>query len=311
MNRSFGRHLGLLLASLAMAAGVLAGPPGAPMPAQAQTPDYLRQGPHQVQVQEEAVNTYYFPADLSVDAPHPVILWGNGTITAPSWYDGLLRHMASHGFIVAAANTSNAGSGQEMLNGLDELTAWNQESGNEFNQMVDLEHVGTTGHSQGAAGAVRAAADPRVDTMFPIEGGASNATEGPDTALYLAGEGDPFNTSMRTAFDAASIPAAYAEVAGASHLTPLGNGGTFRAGAAAWALFQLRGDTTAQAQFVGAECGLCASDAWSDYAANEMLGSAGGDEDPSPPPDNPETPETPDSGSWWDQLWDWLLRPNS
>jgi Chlorophyllase enzyme len=311
MNRSFGRRLRLLLATSALAAGLLAGPTGAPTPAQAQTPDYLQPGPHRVEVQQEAVNTYYFPADLSVGAPHPVILWGNGTITAPSWYDGLLRHMASHGFIVAAANTSNAGSGQEMLNGLDELTAWNQQSGNDFYQKVDLEHVGTTGHSQGAAGAVRAAADPRVDTMFPIEGGASNVTERPDSALYLAGEGDPFNTSMRTAFDAASIPAAYAEVAGASHLTPLGSGGTFRAGAAAWALFQLRGDTTARAQFVGGDCGLCASDAWSEYAANEMLGSAGGEDPAPPPPETPETPETPDNGSWWDRLWDWLFGPNS
>lgn len=89
-----------------------------------------------------------------------MILWGNGTITAPSWYDGLLRHLASHGFIVAAANTSNAGSGQEMLQGLATLTTWNGQSANRFYQKVDLERVGTTGHSQGGAGAIRAGADP-------------------------------------------------------------------------------------------------------------------------------------------------------
>jgi len=34
-----------------------------------------------------------------------VILWGNGTFTTPALYDGLLRHLASHGLIVAAAES--------------------------------------------------------------------------------------------------------------------------------------------------------------------------------------------------------------
>lgn len=69
-----------------------------------------------------------------------MILWGNGTGASPSTYGSLLRHFASHGFIVAAANTSNAGSGDEMLDGLDNLTDFNDQAFSRFHEMVDLEH---------------------------------------------------------------------------------------------------------------------------------------------------------------------------
>ena len=53
--------------------------------------------------------TAYRPSTLGQNGvTHPVILWGNGTGSSPSTYAGLLRHLASHGFIVVAANTSNA-----------------------------------------------------------------------------------------------------------------------------------------------------------------------------------------------------------
>ena len=39
---------------------------------------------------------------------------GNGTGTTPRVYDGLLRHLASHGFVVMAANTPQAYSGAEF-----------------------------------------------------------------------------------------------------------------------------------------------------------------------------------------------------
>jgi hypothetical protein len=208
-----------------------------------------------------------------------VILWGNGTFTTPSIYDGLLRHLASHGFIVAAANTSNAGSGQEMLQGLATLTTWNGQSGNRFYQKVDLENVGTTGHSQGGAGSIRAGADPRVDTVFPMAGpGNLSAVHVP--VLHLVGANDTLKSSALSSFNSATgIPAAYAELAGADHLTFLGNGGGFRGAATAWARWQLMGDNTAKSQFVGENCGLCTADNWS-YQTNAQFrstyGSGGG-----------------------------------
>ena len=99
----------------------------APQEADAQTPglppvgtDFAAAGPFQVTVQNDAEHTYYSPTALGQGGiDHPIVLWGNGTGTSPSVYDGFLRHLASHGFVVAAANTSNAGSGNEMLAGLE------------------------------------------------------------------------------------------------------------------------------------------------------------------------------------------------
>src|SRR3954468_8357049 len=75
--------------------------------------------------------TIYRPAQLGTlgCTTHPVVLWGNGTGASPANYDGLLRHWASEGFIVAAADTRNAYSGQEMIGGLDWLVAQNASAG--------------------------------------------------------------------------------------------------------------------------------------------------------------------------------------
>jgi hypothetical protein len=283
--------LGLAVTVVAAALTIVAGA----HPVQAQTNgcpsvggNFGAAGPFPVTVQAESVTTYYSPTNLGANGcnRHPVILWGNGTFTTPTVYDGLLRHLASHGFIVAAANTSNAGTGTEMLQGLTQLTQWNGQSGHRFYQRVDVERVGTTGHSQGGSGAMRAAQDPRVDTAFPVEGGFFNSTGLTVTVpvLFLAGETDTLTPGIRSAYDAATgIPAAFAELAGASHLVPLGDGGGFRPAITAWARWRLMGDATAGAQFLGANCGLCTSPAWSDYVANARLQQLGGG-DPGPGP---------------------------
>jgi len=285
MDTSLGRRLRLLLALLVMAAAVLASSPS-PVEAQptgcAPATNYANAGPFTVTVQADANHTYYSPANLGTNgcATHPVILWGNGTFTTPSWYDGLLRHFASHGFIVAAANTTNAGTGQEMLQGLANLTTFNGQAGNRFNGKVDTSRVGATGHSQGGAGAVRAAMDARVDTLFPLAGTTTpTGVRGP--SFYVVGQNDTLKATVRSAYDAATtVPAAYAELAGAGHLAVLGDAGGFRPAVTAWARWQLLGDTVASGQFVGANCGLCNSSAWSTYEANARLGGS----DPGPGP---------------------------
>jgi Chlorophyllase enzyme len=277
------RLLGLaaLVGLVVSVAVAVVGPSPAQSQAQGCTPpatsNYAATGPFSVTTQSDSVNTFYSPSQLGSNGctRHPVILWGNGTFTTPIIYDGLLRHLASHGFIVAAANTTNAGSGQEMLQGLNTLTTWNGAAGNRFNGRVDLERVGTTGHSQGGAGSVRAGADPRVDTVFPMAGGGSlTAVRGP--VLHLVGTNDPIRTAALSSYNSATTtPAAYAELAGADHLTFLGNAGGFRGTATAWARWQLMGDTNASNQFVGASCGLCTTTGWT-FQTNAVFRSTYG-----------------------------------
>ena len=278
-----------LLLTLTMSAGLLSLSAVASAPADAQATgcptvgsNFAGTGPFAVTVQTESANTYYSPTNLGSNGctSHPVILWGNGTFTSVSVYDALLRHLASHGFIVAAANTSNAGSGSEMLQGLTQLSQWNGQSGNRFFQRVDTANVGSTGHSQGGGGAINAAKNQGVKTTAPLEpwSGDQVGLQDSDTALFFAGQSDTVvaASSVRDRYNGVTIAAGYAELAGASHFIPIGDGGAFRGPLTAWMRWQLMGDTTAGGQFVGPSPGLANNATWSAYVTNPRLQAGGG-----------------------------------
>jgi fermentation-respiration switch protein FrsA (DUF1100 family) len=258
------------LLALALALGVLAGC----WPSVGT--DFGNTGPFPaVSTRQDSVTTYYWPTNLgSQDRKHPVVLWGNGTFLNPGNYDALLRHLASHGFIVAAANTTNAGSGQEMLAGLTSLTTFNGDPSSVFYGKVDLTRVAAIGHSQGGGGAINAGADSRVDTVIGIEPflGTDAGIRGP--VLYLAGENDtvisPASVLAKYNGQGTRIPAAFAEAAGATHTDPIVNGNQFRAPITAWLRWRLMGDSNARNQFVGS-CAYCSSSVWADYRTNAPL----------------------------------------
>ena len=272
---------------------------GVPLVAQAQTGGFPsvgtafdRTGPSAVSVVRESAHTYYAPSDPGASGVrHPVILWGNGTFNSPSTYDAFLRHLASHGFIVAAANTSNAGSGREMLAGLDQLTAKDARRGDRFEGAVDLTRVAAMGYSQGGGGAMAAARDPRVDTTVAIQPWRGSTTGVRVPTLYLAGSSDTVvrASSVEGYFEQSSgVPAAFGNLRGASHFEVLGDGGGFRGPATAWLRWFLMGDALGRDVFVGARCTLCTSSAWTEYRANARLPLAG---PVGPPPTT--TPPTP------------------
>lgn len=238
--------------------------------------DFGDAGPYDVSVRRDAEHWYYYPTDLGdAGLPHPVVLWGNGTWVRPEHYDALLRHLASHGFIVAAAYTSNAGSGREMLAGLDNLAAFNRDPESPFYEHVDVGSVATMGHSQGGGGAIEAARDPRVDVTVPIEPWQGNVSGLHGPAFFMSGQEDTTipPATVRQKFDASSgIPAAYGEVAGADHVVaPLVDGHAFRAPLTAWLRWHLMVDVEAKYQFVGPDCGYCSSDVFSEYDTNPRL----------------------------------------
>ena len=278
-------------------------------------------GPYAVTVARESAHTYYSPTTLGANGlRHPVIIWGNGTFNTPSTYDAFLRHLASHGFIVAAANTSSSGSGREMLAGLDNLTTKNNQSGNRFNGKVDLTRVAAMGYSQGGGGAMAAARDPRVDTTVAIQPWRGSTTGIRVPTLYLAGSADAVvsASSVEGYFNASSsVPAAFGNLRGATHFEVLGSGGGFRGPATAWVRYFLMADQNAKGTFIGSTCTLCTSSAWTRYRADTRLATAVPiGPPPGPPPTTPPTttpptttppaPTTttapPATCSWW-QWW--------
>lgn len=265
----------LLLAAV-LASVLIVGPPvhaAAEAPVTAPTAgEWGRPGPHQVSVRKEVVTTFYYPRDIAAGTDrYPVIIWGNGTFATPAVYDGLLRHWASHGFIVAAANTAFANSGVEMRAGIDRIAYLNGRAGSPFHGRVDLARIGAAGHSQGGAGAMNASADERVTTTVPIQPGPLAATSFHGPVLYLAGQNDTIVRPawVRNFYTATTlVPAFYAELAGATHFTAVGDGGEFRGITTAWFRHHLAGDRRARSVFYGPDCGICSDPVWLEVRRN-------------------------------------------
>jgi S-formylglutathione hydrolase FrmB len=225
--------------------------------------------------------TIYRPTQLATlgCTTHPVVLWGNGTGASPSNYDALLRHWASHGFIVAAANTRNPYSGQQMIAGLNWLVAQNGTAGSAFAGKVDTAHVAAAGHSQGGGGAINAGGDPRVGVTLPIQPSPYAdiaALHGP--MFLLAGQYDtvvsPELVAKPLYQKATQVVALYGNLAGANHLTPVGDGGGYRGPTTAWLRAELMGDSEAQPLFFGASCGYCTSPIWTEFLRNARAQAA-------------------------------------
>ena len=213
----------LLVAALCLAA--FAGPSLAQV-----VEDYDGRGPYAVKNTQAGPGCAIFrPTDLG-DRKHPVILWGNATNTMPAIYGPMLNQWASHGFIVAAAITGQAGTGREMLGCLDWLEKENAREGSILKGAVDLAHVGASGHSQGGTGAIMAGRDPRVTATAPIqpyttgvkyEQGVEAKQNGP--MLLLSGGADQVADPARNqapVFEGANVAVVWATLKGAGHSTP-------------------------------------------------------------------------------------------
>jgi pimeloyl-ACP methyl ester carboxylesterase len=126
----------------------------------------------------------------------PIVTWGNGTNSTPATYSVLLSHLASYGFTVIASTLPNTGSGNEIDAAAHYLVAQNSAVGSVYRGHLDVHKVAAIGHSQGAAGAVRAAThDPALIT-----------------AVVTFSEPNPVwaapNPDCRTAADCTADPAA-------------------------------------------------------------------------------------------------------
>jgi len=219
-----------------------------------------------------ATCTIFRPAALGADGKNAIVLWGNGTGQTPDNYRPILDNLASYGFVVAAANTPNAGTGTEMLACLDWLAAENGRAGSPYNGKLDLDRVGASGHSQGGGGALMAGRNARVKATAPIQpyttglgyvAGAQGQQTGP--TLLLSGGADtlaPPAANQQPVFDQGNRPIFWATLNGASHMIPAQGGGTYKGILAAWFRFQLNNDMRAAAMFQGQRCVYCTSTDW-------------------------------------------------
>lgn len=225
--------------------------------------------------------TIFRPACFKKGEKYPVITWANGTCGEIAGYSALLTTIASHGFIVIASNstwTASSPTDKVQLRALDYAKALNEDSKSIFYQKMDLEHVGASGHSQGAGATGNADGDPRVDTALFWNKGTSN--EKP--FLNVSGErdiGDIMASGMKMNTDQATQPGAWVyyhkvPVTGGTstgHLTLMEQPERVIDLAVAWFKWQLKGDMEAKKMFVGDNCGFCNMKDEFDYGHNAKL----------------------------------------
>jgi dienelactone hydrolase len=241
--------------------------------------------------------TIYRPAALGEIGKRKlgVVIWGNGGCTD----DGAsarahLAEIASHGYLVIAPGRPQSAPGaagggpaalpmkitiQDLRDALDWVLAENGRPGSPYHGRIDRTAIAAAGHSCGGMLAILLGDDPRVRTVLVHNSGTVPVL--PDmpplvmhkervkglhgSVLFLVGgPRDVMWPNANIAYDdVAAIPAFFAS-------RDLGHGGTFdqphggevAAIAVDWLDWQLRHDRHAAARFVGSQCGLCTSPAW-------------------------------------------------
>ena len=100
------------------------------------------------------------------DQKHAVVVWGPGGNTKPSAYEGMIRRLASHGFVVVALKES-PGNATQAIKALDWLDGLNKDSNSPLFGKLDMNTVGCSGHSMGGLESEQALIkDRRVLTAF-------------------------------------------------------------------------------------------------------------------------------------------------
>jgi len=203
--------------------------------------------------------TLFRPAQLAEGQTYPVLTWGNGTCALPAGYGTLLRHVASHGFIVIAANSRWVGSGEPQRGGIDWLLQENERADSALFGKIDAERIGAFGHSQGGASTGIVGGDERVDTTILLNGGGTGDLNGP--VFLLTGVSDLNPAGVRSAYDGARVPAAFINLEMSDHITLITEPARVAGSVTAWFRYQLLGDAQSRAWFVGDDCTLCAASA--------------------------------------------------
>lgn len=118
-----------------------------------------------------------YPEQLSTTKKHAVVLWGPGGGTEPGAYGGIIRRLASHGFVVIATSDSPDGTGRGKP-ALDWLAKKNNDPNDPLYQKIDMTKVGCSGHSMGGLQSEQMLInDERVITAVMNNSGAFNHAE--------------------------------------------------------------------------------------------------------------------------------------
>ena len=204
-----------------------------------------------------------YPKQLSSDQKHAVVVWGPGGGTEPGAYEGMIRRLASHGFVVIALKES-PGDASQAIKAIDWMDQQNKDSNSPLYNKLDLNTVGCSGHSMGGLESEQAVIkDKRVLTAFlnnsgDWNGNGANKVPTNRSIAILYGEVGMEKDNAKNDYNNQGVraPACLIEMNGGPRNSEGGYGhgsGSWDGMAAtvAWMRWHRGGETERKADFVG------------------------------------------------------------
>jgi hypothetical protein len=227
--------------------------------------------------------TIYRPQQLAPNgAKNPIVGWMSGGATSHTGYT-LLPHLATHGFVVVAADVvpgigQEVALGQQIVAGIDWAIAEAARQGSPWFEKLDTTKVASMGYSMGSLATFTIANNAKLTTTVHISGGnmmperVNNlrapaaflcGKTGTSSCNILSPDCDIAAVNCDTDFSGAKTPVFYGNFAG-GHLGVLTSPHMerIRGVTTAWLRWQLMQDSTLRAMFAGPQCTLCADTNW-------------------------------------------------
>jgi len=212
----------------------------------------------------------FYPSDLPTsERNYPVVVYSNGTGQRGSQYKNLYKHLASWGFIVLANDDPESYSGMPAEKTLSYILGENENKDSIFYNKIDLENIGTYGHSQGGAAVFNTITVQEHSSLYKTAVSLSPTNEELADSLnwhydlskvsvpvfIIAGTDGEFETELvipfeklKSMYEKLNVPKAMVRRSGAEHQdTPNVADGYVTA----WFMWQLQNDTEAVKAFIG------------------------------------------------------------
>ena len=224
----------------------------------------------------------WYPEKLEASSEkYPVVLFVNGTGVAASRYKPVFEHLASWGFIAIGNEDPSTWEGKKADATLSWLLAANEDETSIFYHRVDTNNIGITGHSQGGIGVFRAINETEHKELYKCAVSLSPTQEDMAEALKM-----PYDSS-KTAIPVMILAGAPNDVISLEGLNDMvkkisagvvvarrsntDHGQMLYSGdgyVTAWFMWQLQGDETAAAAFLGENAEILHNANWQDVMIN-------------------------------------------
>lgn len=217
-------------------------------------------------------------------------------------FANFLAEIAGHGFLVVAIgpiagpqpplpagapiprpdlNAPPKSTSSQLIDAINWAVAENARPASRYHGRLDVKKIAVMGQSCGGLQAIEASADPRVATTMVWNSGVLGTGTGGLPGAWVTKDslkalhapvayisGDATDIAFPNANDdftrLTNLPAfrGYEDGVGHGGTYREPRGGEFGRVAVAWLSWQLKGDATGKAMFVGADCGLCINPRW-------------------------------------------------